>query len=266
MGTNQINGNDEIEIDLLEVFHVLLKKWWLILGTAAVFGLISMVFTMFFITPQYRSVTKMYVLSRQSEDNLTNTDLQTASLLTKDYVELIKSRTVAENVISSMHLNLSPDELTSKVSVNTPSDARVISIAVIDPDPEMARDLANEVRNQAAQHIQTVMKTEAVNVVDMANTPTGKYSPSIKKNTMMGGLVGFVLSAGIVILLYLLNDTIKTSEDVERYLGLSTLGSIPVLRTEKSGRKHRKTPKNRVKKNKAKKSGVITIRKGSSES
>ncbi len=264
MENNRMNGNDEIEIDLVEVFHVLLRKWWLIIGTAVIFALASMLGTMFLITPQYRSTTKMYVLSRQKEDTITNADLVTASYLTKDYVELIKSRTVAENVISSMNLNLTPEQLNSKISVSTPSDARVISIAVVDPNPEMARDLANEVRNQAAQHIQQVMNTEAVNVVDMANTPTGKYSPSISKNTLMGGLIGFVLSAGIVIMMYLMNDTIKSAEDVEKYLGLSTLGSIPTLRTEKRSRRNKKVKK--TKKNKIRKTGVITIKKGSNES
>ena len=259
MGNNQMNQNDEIEIDLFEVLQVLLSKWWLIIGTAIIFGGAALLVTVFAITPQYQSVTKMYVINRQNEDTLTNADLQAASQLTKDYVELIKSRTVAEGVIQSMHLNLNPDELRSKISVSTPSDARVISIGVIDPDPEMARDLANEVRNKAAEHIQMVMKTEAVNVVDMANTPTGKYSPSVKKNTMMAALIGVVLSGGLVLLTYLLNDTVKTPEDVEKYLGLSTLGSIPVVRT-KSSRKRRKV------RNKKKKTGVVTIKKGGSES
>ena len=243
MENNQINQNDEMEIDLFEVISVLLHYWWIIIGTGIIFGAVTLAFTHFAIVPQYRSVTKMYVLARQDENTLTNTDLQTASQLTKDYVELIKSRTVAENVISSMHLNLSPDELSSKISVSTPSDARVISIAVIDPDPEMARDLANEVRNRAAEHIQTVMNTEAVNVVDMANTPTSKYSPSLRKNGMMGGAVGVVLAAAIILLRYMLNDTVKTAEDVEKYLGLSTLGSIPVTKNAGSRKKVKKPAK-----------------------
>ena len=248
MENNQINRNDEIEIDLFEVIGVLLHHWWAIIGTGILFAAVALAFTHFAIVPQYRSVTKMYVLARQDENTLTNTDLQTASQLTKDYVELIKSRTVAENVISSMHLNLNPEELTSKISVSTPSDARVISIAVIDPDPEMARDLANEVRNKAAEHIQAVMNSEAVNVVDMANLPTSKYSPSTSKNTMMAALVGLVLASAIVILRYMLNDTVKTADDVEKYLGLSTLGSIPVTRTAHKKSSSRKKPAKTAKK------------------
>ena len=211
MENNQINQNDEIEIDLFEVIGVLLHYWWVIIGTGIIFGAVALAFTRFAITPQYQSVTKMYVLNRQNEDMLTNADLQAASLLTKDYAELIKSRTVAEAVCDEMHLNLTAEELSSKISVSTPSDARVISIAVVDPDPEMARDLANEVRNKAAQHIQTVMNSEAVNVVDMANLPTSKYSPSLSKNGLMAGLIGAVLAGAGILLSFKLNDTVKSA-------------------------------------------------------
>ena len=249
MENNQIGRNDEIEIDLFEVVSVLLKRWWVIIGTGIAFAVIAIAFTVLFITPQYRSVTKMYVLHRQTEDTLTNSDLQAASLLTKDYAELIRSRTVSESVCNELHLNLTPEELSSKISVSTPSDARVISIAVIDPDPEMARTLANEVRDKAAEHILTVMNTEAVNVVDEANMPTRKYSPSIRKNGMMAGLLGIVLAGAIILLRYILNDTVKSPEDVEKYLGMSTLGSIPVVQGESKGKiSHRKVKAKKKKK------------------
>ena len=237
MDNKQMVRNDEIEIDLLEVAGVLLRRWWVIIGTGLIFGLVAIICTHFFVTPQYRSVTKMYVLNRQTQDSLTNADLQAASLLTKDYAELIRSRTVSENVINAMHLNLTPEEMIAKITVTIPSDARVISVAVLDPDPEMARDLANEVRNRAAQHIQEVMNTEAVNVVDMANTPESPYSPDLKKNGLLAFLVGAVLASAVILLSYMLNDTIKTAEDVEKYLGLSTLGNIPVTRTKTRTRK-----------------------------
>ena len=250
MENNQNIRNDEIEIDLFEVVGVLLAHWWVVIGSGVIFAVVAVIFTQFFITPQYRSVTKMYVLNRQNEDTLTNSDLQASSLLTKDYAELIKSRTVSEAVCNDMHLNLTPEELSDKISVSTPSDARVISIAVLDSDPEMARDLANEVRDKAAQHIQAVMNSEAVNVVDVANLPTSKYSPSLKKNGLMEGMVGLFLAGAIILLRYLLNDTIKTPEDVEKYLGLSTLGNIPVTKAavrHKKTTKKTKMPKKKVK-------------------
>jgi capsular polysaccharide biosynthesis protein len=233
MGNNRINENEGTEIDLLEVFHVLLGKWWVIACAAVLCGLVALLYTQLFVTPQYRSETKMYVLNRQKEGTLTTSDLQMASLLTKDYMEIIKSRTVAESVIDEMGLDLTPAQLKSKITVSAPSDARVISIAVTDANPARARDIANRVRECAAKQIQAVMDIEAVNVVDVANMPTEKYSPSLKKNTLIGALAGAVLAAGILVLQYVLNDTIKSSDDVTRYLGLSTLGSIPIMDSER---------------------------------
>ena len=99
-------------------------------------------------------------------------------------------------------------------------------------------DIANQIREAAAVHIGNVMETEAVNVVETANLPTYKASPSVGKNTVMGGMVGVLIVAAVTIILYLTNDTVKTAEDVERYLGLSTLAVIPM--NEGSSKKRRK--------------------------
>ena len=158
--------------------------------------------------------------------------------LTKDYPELIKSRFVLEAVINELSLPFTYEGLNGMVSVSAPADTRVISITVTDADPVRAMDIANEVRETAAVHIGNVMETEAVNVVETANLPTYKSSPSIGKNTVMGGMAGVLIVAAVTIILYLTNDTVKTAEDVERYLGLSTLAVIPM--NEGSGKKRRK--------------------------
>ncbi len=233
-------NKEEMEIDLREIFGLLLRKIWLILLSGITVGLLAIVVTIFFITPQYESTTRMYVLSQQDKGTLTNQDMQTSLSLTSDYVELIKSRTVTEGVIAQLNLNMSSEALLSKMTVQSQSDTRIISISVRDEDPYRAAEIANTVREVAAGHIQNVMDIEAVNVVDTANIPDQRVSPSISRNAMMGGLLGAVAAAAVVILIYLLNDTIKTPEDVERYLNLSVLGSIPLMETEKKQRRKEK--------------------------
>ena len=91
------------------------------------------------------------------------------------------------------------------------------------------------------------MGVDAVNVVETANLPEGKSSPSVSKFTLLGGMAGGVLACGIVVLLFLLNDTICTQDDVEKYLELSTLGIIPMddalVRDEKKRKKMQKSSK-----------------------
>lgn len=232
--------NDEIEIDLLEVFGLILSKLWIIILSGITAALAFIVVTMLFITPQYESTTKMYVLSQQDNNTLTSSDMSTSLSLTKDYAELITSRTVTEGVIAQLNLDMTDKQLLQKISVGTSTDTRILSITVTDEDPYQACQIANAVRDVAANHIQNVMNIDAVNIVETANIPNEKASPSLSKNAVMGGLLGVILAAAIILLVYLTNDTIKSQEDVEKYLQLSVLGTIPLMEMEKKSRKQKK--------------------------
>ena len=236
-----MQDNDEIEIDVSEIFHVLLNKIWVILLAGIIAALAVIAGTLLFITPQYESTTKMYVLSKQDSNTLTSQDMQTSLSLTKDYAELIKSRTVTEGVIAQLKLDMTHEKLLKKLSVDTPTDTRVVSITVTDTDPYTAAEIANAVRDIASKHIQQVMDIKAVNVVETANIPDEPSSPSVPKNGVIGGLLGILLAAAVVIIVYLTNDTVKTPEDVEKYLGLSVLGTIPY--SSKMGKKSKKKKK-----------------------
>ena len=241
MEQNNVQNNDEVEIDLLEVFYVLLDKIWAIILSGVLAALVVVAATLLFVTPQYESTTKMYVLSKQDSNTLTSQDMQTSLSLTKDYAELIKSRTVTEGVIAQLKLDMTHEELLKKLSVDTPTDTRVVSITVTDTDPYTAAQIANAVRDIASKHIQQVMDIKAVNVVETANIPDEPSSPSVPKNGVIGGLLGILLAAAVVLIVYLTNDTVKTPEDVEKYLGLSVLGTIPY--SSKMGKKSKKKKK-----------------------
>lgn len=241
----QQNSSAEIEIDVLELLRVLIDKIWFIILAGMIAGLAFIAATLLFITPQYESTTKMYVLSKQNSDTLTNQDMQTSLSLTKDYAELIKSRTVTEGVITQLGLELTHKQFLRKMSVDSTTDTRILSITVSDEDPYEACEIANAVRDVAANHIKNVMDIDAVNVVETANIPDGKSSPSLKKNGALGGLLGVFMAVVFFLAAYLANDTIKSQEDVERYLGLSTLGTIPLTDTMKSGKKSKKRKKSR---------------------
>ena len=237
-------NNDEIEIDLQEIISLLLGRIWIILAAAILAGMLSLVGTMLFITPKYQSTTKMYVLSKQDSNTLTSQDMTTSLSLTKDYAVLIRSRTVIEGVISQLGLDNTYEQVLNQVNVKTETDTRVITVTVTDEDPYQACEIANAVREVASNHIKNVMDIDAVNVVDEANIPTHKSSPSFSKNTVLGALIGAILAIAVILIAYLSNDSVKTQEDVEKYLGLSTLGTIPDAEClGKKGRQRRKKSK-----------------------
>lgn len=221
--------DDEINIDLIELFGVLWRKAFIIILVGFVFAVLSYAGTKFLITPLYTSTTKMYVLSKQNDNaTVTYTDLQTGTQLTKDYMELVKSRPVLEKVIEQLNLDMSSDDLKDTITVETPEDTRILTVKVKHADPEMARDIANAIREAVSIQIKTIMDAESVNVVEEGNLPEKPSSPSAMKNTLIGGFLGCVLAVGIILLIYLLDDTIKTPDDVEKYLGLSVLASVPI--------------------------------------
>jgi Capsular polysaccharide biosynthesis protein len=246
MGEN--NNQEEIEINLWELIGALWSKAGIIILSGILLGLLVLAGTKLWITPQYESETKMYILSKQNDTGLTQSDMQTSTFLTKDYVELIKSRTVTEEVIAQLGLNLTNAELLGKIIIEIPADTRVVKIRAKDPDPYVAAEIANAIRDVSGIHIQRVMNIEAVNVVELANVPESVSSPNSIKNAVMGGAFGVFLACGLVIIIHLINDTIKTSEDIEKYLDISVLGSIPVTEGQKNKRKRRKERKRRKRK------------------
>lgn len=236
-------NNGQVEIDLLELFGYMLQKIWIILASAVVAAAAAFIISRFFVTPLYQSVTKVYILSRQNESALTYSDVQLGTQLTKDYAGMIKSRTVLESVITDMGLYMTYEQLGEKVSVETSSDTRILGIRVTDENPVRAKMVADAIRISAAEHIKNVMDVEAVNVVDEANLPENPASPNVSKWTAMGGMIGAVAAIGILTVIFMLDDTIKTSDDIERYLNISTLATIPVFEdvdTEKRDWKDRK--------------------------
>lgn len=231
--------NGEIEIDLTQLFQAILGKLWMILLVGLVTAVLGILVTKIFMTPIYDSSTQIYVLNKATEGGtaVTSADLQASSQLTKDYQQLILSRTVLEQVIEEQNLDMTYGELKEKVVVNNAVDTRIITIVASDPDPKIAQDIADSVREVAATHIQNVMDTQAVNTVDPANLPTAPARPSTMKNTVIAGALGIFLAMAVVVIGFLLDDRIKTVDDVEKHLGISVLGAIPISESGETKKK-----------------------------
>ncbi len=231
---------DVIEIDLLEILQLLWGRMWMIVSVGLFAVLVCFGISRFVLTPVYESTTKIYILNKTESTSVTYSDVQLGTQLTKDYAELIGSRYVLEEVIQEQGLAVDYEDLLGKVTVETPTDTRIVSITVEDTDPVAAMNIANCIREAASRHIQNVMDIEAVNVVETANMPTEKAGPSCLKWTFIGGLIGSFLICGIILVRYMMDDTIKSSEDVEKYLGLSTLALIPATEDETQPKKKNK--------------------------
>lgn len=230
--------NEELTIDLAELFSVLWSKIYLIILVGLIAALAAFAGTKIFITPEYTSSTSMYMLTRsQSGGTITSSDLQTGTQLTQDYMEMVKSRSVLEQVISVLNLDMSTQELSSSVTTENKTNTRILTISVSNEDPELVQEIANTLRETVSVKIREIMEIDAVNTIEEANFPSAPSSPNVMRNTMLGGILGVLVTAGILVIIFLFDDTIKTPDDVEHYLGLSVLTSIPVTEGEEKGKK-----------------------------
>ena len=218
---------EESEIDLVEVFRALVAKIWLIILLAALgFGMM-VGYTMLFVKPTYSSSSTIYILSKTT--SITSlADFQIGTQLTQDYKVIITSRPVLEEVIQNLGLNYSYEVLKTKISINNPDNTRFLEITVTDTDAYLAKKIVDELTTVSVKNTAEVMETEPPNIMDYGQVPDKPIAPSTKKNGIIGGLLGLVLACAIIIIQFMMNDSIKTGEDVERYLGLNVLGMIPL--------------------------------------
>lgn len=237
---NEQIKDEEIEIDLMELFHVLLKNVWvliicLVLGAAVAFG-----GTKLFITPQYEATSMIYILSKSTSIS-SYLDVQLGQQLTVDFETLATTRTVVETVINELELDTTYEQLVGDITVDNPSGTQILKIKVKNPDPILAKDISNAMSEATANRIAEVMRTDKPTVADVSVTPDHPVSPSTKKNAAIGGLLGMFVAAAYLIIRVLLDDTIVDKDDVTKYLGLTTLAAIPLNQQESSGkRSHRK--------------------------
>ena len=167
---NQDNTKtNSVDIDILALLHKLWTKKLLILFTAFYFAAFSFLGTYFFIQPTYTSTTRIYVVNQATDNNnLSAQDLQAGTYLANDYKEIITSNDVLSEVIKDEKLNLSEAELAKMISVNIPTDTRLISISVNAKTGQDAQTLANKVRKVASEKIKKVTKVEDVTTLEEA--------------------------------------------------------------------------------------------------
>ena len=226
MSTALSKNTGEPEIDLVELFFRLLAAWKLVAALCLIGALAAFGATRFLMTPQYKATSTIYVLSRK-DSAINMSDLQIGTALTQDYIKVFSMWEVHEEVISNLNLPYSYTYMKNRLSVTNTSNTRMLDIGFTSPDPQEAADVANEYAKVASAFIAETMSTDKPNIVSVALKPSNPVSPSMTKNVAIGFLLGAVISAGIVFIRMMMDDKIKTAEDIRRYTGLVNLAIVP---------------------------------------
>ena len=221
-----------VEIDVFAMLKTLWKRKFSIVLVALVFAIAAFGYSAFLAKKEYQSTSRIYVVSRQNQENnaLTNSDLQAGSYLVKDYREIILSQNVLTQAIEELKLDMTPAELSKKISVSVPTDTRILSITAKDGNPKEAARIANGLRNVAAEKIIAVTKVSDVTTLDEAEVPQSPSSPNIRRNVLLGFIAGAGLMVVLMVVVEVLDDRVKRPEDIEELMGLTLLGVVPDIK------------------------------------
>jgi len=214
------------QIDLKELFFMLLAHWRMILLATLAGAALLGAYSTFLLDPSYETTASIYITSTDSVISIS--DLQLSAALTEDYAKIIKSRTTLNKVIEELGLDLNYKALGKLVSVSNPDSTHIVEITVTCSDPELCRDIANALVDIGVNQIYQVIGSSMPTVIDFsAAESVEEITDSLASWLVKGGLLGAVLVCAILVLRSLLDTTLKTEEDIEKYLGLPVLTSIP---------------------------------------
>ena len=196
--------NQAVEIDVFAMLKTLWKRKFSIVLVALVFAIAAFGYSAFLAKKEYQSTSRIYVVSRQNQDNnaLTNSDLQAGSYSVKDYREIILSQNVLSQAIEELKLDMTPAELSKKISVSVPTDTRIIAVT----------------------------KVSDVTTLDEAEVPQSPSSPNIRRNVLLGFIAGAGLMVVLMVVVEVLDDRVKRPEDIEELMGLTLLGIVPDIK------------------------------------
>lgn len=239
------DSDEEIEIDLREIAYALYKRLWMIVLALILGGGLVALYSSIILTPQYTSTAMVYILSK--ETTLTSlADLQIGSQLTKDYKVVATSRPVLQKVIDMLGLERDYDDLKRSLVLVNPADTRVLSISIEDPDPVRSKAIVDTVARVSSQHIGDIMEMTPPKVIEEGIVSPKKSSPRVSANAAIGGVAAAILVSFLIVLQVVLNDTIRSEEDVEKYLEISVLAVIPErVDSRTSGSKEKETKRKR---------------------
>lgn len=223
-------NQERYEIDLLQMVKDLLNRWYVIAISAILCGLISLTFTLYFITPKYTANIMMYVNNAASSSSsssswLSYSDITTARNLVETYTVILTSRSTLDKVIEEAGLECTSGQLKSMLSVQILNETEVFLVSVTHPDPYVSARIANTIAKVLPEEISNIIKSSNVVVVDEASIPTTHSSPSYKINVAFGILIGIVLGVATVLVYEFFNDEIKSEDWVEKNFG----SEIPLL-------------------------------------
>lgn len=228
----QIVNNEEMEIDLLRLVKVLWQKAWIIILCMILLGVTAFSYALFFVTPQYQSRAMMYVNNSSlslggTSFSISASELTAAKSLLDVYIIILNSRVTMEKVLDEAGLDYTYEQISGMVRAESVNSTEVFQIIATSSDPAEAELIVDTIVKILPDRIADIVDGSSVRLVDQAVLPTHRSSPSYTKYAMIGMILGFVLSCGVIIVLDLMDTTIHDEEYLDQKYGIPVLAVVP---------------------------------------
>lgn len=223
------------EIDLKELFEFLKSKIIWILIAVIIAIIVGNVYTILTRVPMYKSNVSLVLVSEKTGDGnsvYNNSEQQLNKNLVGTYSEIVKSKVVLNKVISNLDLDVSYAELKNNIEVSSVENTEIINIYVSNKNSKMTTLIANEIATVFVGEINNFYKLNNVNILDKATEVKEPYNVNYIKDNVIYTLIGFVVSLGILFIIFYFDTSIKTSEEIENKFGLNVIGTVPQARKE----------------------------------
>ncbi len=222
---------DEQMINLSDIMNIFMKRWWVILISGLVVGLLSFAYSAYLIDPAYTSSGTLYVVNNQENPfhTYTASEYTLSVQLVNTYSEILKSDTFCQTISKRLNSKISASQVKAMLSMSGVGETEILRVKAISKNPELSREVVQEVLNNAPEEIMRVVKAGSVEIIDNASLPTSPTSPNIKRNTAIGFLLGLVLAALVVYILEMFDTTVRDEDELSERYEIPVLGVIPDL-------------------------------------
>ena len=219
----------EMEIDLREVFFLLLSKIGVIILSSVILAIGALIISNYFITPTYQSRLSLYVFNEETQKKETSSnDLMVAQRLVNSYIAVLQSDKFLNRVIDDVYLDMIPEELRKGLEFSAVKDTELFEIVVSAPTPNIAFKIANSIAKLAPSGVEQIVKIGRTEIVDTPVVASKQSSPNVLINTIIGALIGFIGSCVVIVILDMFNTKIKSKKDITDRYAVPILGSIPL--------------------------------------
>ena len=243
----EINDEADDELDLADLFGFYMSRLPLLIIALVVGALAAGLITKFLIPNKYTATSRMYMVSASSDAVVNLSDLNLGTSISNDYVELMKTRPIIEDVIDKLELPYEYEQLIAMVNLSVVNNTRIVKIDVTTKTPQESMNIANQLARTAKVQLPKVMDAPSPTIAEYAVLPQVKSSPSLSRNVIIGALICLVAVLAVLTVIYLQDDTVKSSEDVEKEFGIMPLSVIPegviegLKDPEEQSRKHHRS-------------------------